>query len=85
VDIDFQARTLAFLPRDGFRPPSSKALPLTHSSSLRSIPIHIWRKETQAIVDLGNTGTLMLDREFADREKLLAGRSDSRRGRSMRH
>jgi hypothetical protein len=34
---------------------------LTQSGSLRSIPIHFG-------VDLGNTGTLMLDREFAGRE-----------------
>jgi predicted aspartyl protease len=77
VDIDFSTRTLAVLPREGFQPPPVKAIPLRRSGGLRSFPIRIGRVHTEAILDLGNAGALLLDRQFADEKRLFEGRPTS--------
>lgn len=77
VDIDFTAREITFLPRAGFRPPPAPALPLTSSGDLRSFPIAIGGIDTAAILDLGNAGALLVDRDFADARGLLRGRRTS--------
>lgn len=77
VQIDFAARQIAFTPHHGFRPPRVRALPLRASGGLRSFPVRIGGVRTDAILDLGNSGALLLDRSFADRHHLLSGRRTS--------
>lgn len=77
VDIDFTAREITFLPRQGFQPPSAAPLPLTASGNLRSFPVSLDGTAAAAILDLGNAGALLLDRDFAEARGLLAGRRTS--------
>ena len=74
VDIDFEGRKLELIPRDAFRPPSGAPVPLKPSADLRSLPIEVAGTPMQAILDLGNSGGLLIDREFADHYRLLDGR-----------
>lgn len=74
VDIDFQARQIAFLERGGFQPPPLPALPLSPTGNLRSFPIGLAGERTDAILDLGNAGALLVDRAWADERGLLEGR-----------
>lgn len=74
VDIDFQARQIAFLARHDFRPPPVAPLPLVASGNLRNFPIRIAGQPAQALLDLGNSGALLVDRGYADARGLLAGR-----------
>lgn len=75
VDIDFRSRSLELLPAETFQPPAGSApLPLAPSGGLRTLPIRLGGVETQAVLDLGNAGALLLDRGFADAHRLLAGR-----------
>jgi predicted aspartyl protease len=74
VDIDFAGRQITFLPRQGFQPPPGQPLPLSASAGLRSFPIVLAGAPTAAILDLGNAGALLVDRQFADAGGLLAGR-----------
>jgi len=74
VDIDFQASQIAFLARHDFRPPPVAPLPLTVAGNLRSLPIAIAGRPVQAVLDLGNSGALLVDRDYADARGLLAGR-----------
>jgi len=74
VDIDFEGRKLELIPRDAFRPPSAAPVPLKPSADLRSLPIEVAGTPMQAILDLGNSGGLLIDREFADHYRLLDGR-----------
>lgn len=77
VQIDFARRALSVMPREGFRPPRVAPLPLRASGGLRSFPIRIGDTETEAVLDLGNSGALLLDRDFAEGHGLLAGRRTS--------
>jgi len=74
VEIDFQTQTMAFLPRDTFQPAAAAPVPLSRSGDLRSLPMVIAGAPTEAILDLGNAGGLLIDRDFADSRGLLAGR-----------
>jgi predicted aspartyl protease len=74
VEIDFQSQAISFVPRGAFRPPAEPPLPLIRSGDLRSLPVVIAGAATEAILDLGNAGGLLVDREFADARGLLAGR-----------
>ena len=74
VDIDFEGRKLELIPRDAFRPPSGAPVPLKPSADLRSLPIEVAGTPMQAILDLGNSGGLLIDREFADHYRLFDGR-----------
>jgi predicted aspartyl protease len=77
VEIDFAGRRIAFTPRDEFRPPRARPLPLRRSGNLRSFPARIEGVRTDAILDLGNSGALLLDRGFVERHRLLRGRPSS--------
>lgn len=74
LDIDFRTQEISFLARHDFRPPPVDALPLTTAGNLRAFPIRISGVDTQAILDLGNSGALLIDRDFADQARLLVGR-----------
>jgi predicted aspartyl protease len=74
LDIDFQTHEINFLARHDFRPPPVAALPLTTAGNLRSFPIELGGAVVPAILDLGNSGALLVDRDFADAAGLLAGR-----------
>ena len=74
VDIDFAARTIRLLPRDGFVPPPEPPLPLKPSGDLRSVPISVRGVPMAAILDLGNAGGLLIDQSFAEHYALLKGR-----------
>ncbi|HEX3367693.1 aspartyl protease family protein [Phenylobacterium sp.] len=73
VDIDFQACKLSLIPRAGFVPPPGRPVSLRPSGDLRSLPIAIDGVATEAILDLGNAGGLLLDRDFAEAHHLLVG------------
>ncbi|MCR5878200.1 retropepsin-like aspartic protease [Phenylobacterium sp. J367] len=77
LDIDFRTREIAFLARHDFRPPPVDPLPLTTAGNLRAFPIRIGGVATPAILDLGNSGALLIDRDFADANRLLDGRAVS--------
>jgi predicted aspartyl protease len=77
VQIDFANRVLSVTPRDQFKPPAAPPIPLRASGGLRSFPIRIGDTETEAILDLGNSGALLLDRSFAEAHGLLDGRRTS--------
>ncbi|HEY8573655.1 aspartyl protease family protein [Phenylobacterium sp.] len=77
VDIDFGSREISFTPRAEFRPPRQRPLRLRPSGALRSFPISIEGLKTEAILDLGNSGALLLDRDFAERQGLLRTRPTS--------
>lgn len=77
VDIDFQANKIAFLERASFRPPATDALPLTPTGNLRSFAVKIGGVPTPAILDLGNSGALLVDRGWVDEHGLLKGRPSS--------
>jgi hypothetical protein len=74
VDIDFEGRRVSLIPRDGFTAPEAAPLPLKPSADLRSLPIVVAGVPMQAIFDLGNSGGLLVDRDFADHYQLLEGR-----------
>src|SRR6185437_14370939 len=61
-------------PRDAFIAPPAAPLPLKRSGDLRSVPITVAGVEMAAILDLGNAGGLLIDKEFADHYGLLDGR-----------
>lgn len=71
VDIDFQARKISLIPRAGFVPPGGKPASLRPSADLRSLPITVAGVSTEAILDLGNAGGLLLDRDFAEFHHLM--------------
>jgi hypothetical protein len=73
VDIDFEGRTVGLIPRDAFTPPAGAPVPLKPSADLRSLPIEVAGTPMQAILDLGNSGGLLIDRDFADHSRLLDG------------
>jgi len=77
VQIDFEGRRLALLPREGFAAPPGAALPLKRSGDLKSLPLKVAGVEMPAILDLGNAGGLLIDREFAAHYGLLDGRKAS--------
>jgi predicted aspartyl protease len=77
VDIDFQARRIGFLPRATFTPPPGASISLRPSADLRSFPIVVAGVPTEAILDLGNAGALLLDAAFVERHGLLSGRKRS--------
>jgi predicted aspartyl protease len=77
VQIDFETRRIALLPREGFAAPPGTPLPLKRSGDLRSIPIRVAGVEMPAILDLGNAGGLLIDQEFAAHYGLLDGRKAS--------
>jgi predicted aspartyl protease len=77
VGIDFQARRITLTPRDAFVPPAAPPLPLNRSGDLRSVPIRAAGVEMAAILDLGNAGGLLIDKEFADHYGLFDGRLQS--------
>ena len=74
VDIDFAGRRVTLTPRDAFIAPPAAPLPLKRSGDLRSVPITVAGVEMAAILDLGNAGGLLIDKEFADHYGLLDGR-----------
>lgn len=75
VDIDFRARRIILSPKTGFAPPPhATPLPLRRLGVLRGFPITIGGARTTAVLDLGNAGSLMLDRGFAEAFGLLKGR-----------
>ncbi|HXA40088.1 MAG TPA: aspartyl protease family protein [Phenylobacterium sp.] len=74
VDIDFQDRRISLIPRTEFIPPGDAPLSLRPSADLRSLFIVVAGAPTEAILDLGNAGGLLLDRDFAEVNHLLAGR-----------
>jgi predicted aspartyl protease len=74
VDIDFQGRRISLIPRAEFVPPGDLPLSLRPSADLRSLFIVVAGVPTEAILDLGNGGGLLLDRDFAEATHLLAGR-----------
>lgn len=74
VDIDFERRRVELIPRAEFSPPTGAAVTLKPSGDLRSIPLVIGGAPTEAILDLGNAGGLLLDQGFVDGHGLLAGR-----------
>ncbi|HEY8615259.1 aspartyl protease family protein [Phenylobacterium sp.] len=74
LDIDFAGREIAFLARADFQPPPGEALPLTRAGNLRSFPIRLAGEAVPAILDLGNSGALLVDRDWADARGLLRGR-----------
>ncbi|THD52838.1 aspartyl protease family protein [Phenylobacterium sp.] len=73
VEIDFQRRRIGLIPRSGFVPPPGRPVSLSPSGDLRSLPIVVAGVPTEAILDLGNAGGLLLDRDFAEAHHLLAG------------
>jgi len=77
LQIDFQRRQIAFLPRSEFTAPDPRPIPLHRSGPLRSFPVAVGGVTTDAILDLGNSGSLLLDRGFAERRGLLKGRRTS--------
>lgn len=77
LEVDFASREIAFSPRQGFRPPAARPLPLRPSGALKSFPIRIAGVRTEAILDLGNSGSLLLDYGFAQRKGLLKNRPAS--------
>jgi len=72
VDIDFQRRRIGLIPRASFVPPPGRPVSLRPSGDLRSLPIVVAGVPTEAILDLGNAGGLLLDRDFAEAHHLLA-------------
>ncbi len=74
VDIDFAAHRIELLPREGFVPPPGAPVLLKPSGDLRSVPIVVAGVAMPAILDLGNAGGLLIDKEFADHYRLLDGR-----------
>jgi predicted aspartyl protease len=74
VDIDFASGRITLTPREAFVAPPAAPLPLKRSGDLRSVPITVAGVEMPAILDLGNAGGLLIDKEFADHYGLLAGR-----------
>jgi predicted aspartyl protease len=77
VQIDFEGRRITLLPRDAFQPPPGALLPLKRSGDLKSVSIKVAGVEMPAILDLGNAGGLLIDKEFADHYGLLDGRRAS--------
>jgi hypothetical protein len=77
VDIDFEGRRITLIPRDGFVPPAAPPLPLNRSGDLKSVPIRVAGVDMAAILDLGNSGGLLIDQEFAAHYQLLDGRRQS--------
>jgi predicted aspartyl protease len=71
IDVDFAAREISFLARHDFRPPGVRPLPLTAAGNLRSFPIRVEGKGVAAILDLGNSGGLLVDRAWAEGRGLL--------------
>ncbi|WP_374472043.1 aspartyl protease family protein [Phenylobacterium sp.] len=74
VDIDFQARRIAFLDPTAFAPPDAPHLPLAASGELRSFPVAVAGETVAAILDLGNSGALLIRRDWAEARGLLSGR-----------
>ncbi|WP_395670486.1 aspartyl protease family protein [Phenylobacterium sp.] len=74
LDIDFAARQIAFLARHDFRPPPIRPLPLSPAGNLRSFPIRVEGRSVAAILDLGNSGGLLIDRAWAEGRGLLERR-----------
>lgn len=77
LEIDFASRRIAISPQDRFQPPRARPLPLRRSGLLKSFPIRVGGVRTEAILDLGNSGALLLDYDFAARRGLLSGRRTS--------
>lgn len=74
VDIDFRTRRLSLTPRAEFAPPPGTPVALKPSADLRSFPISVAGVEMPAVFDLGNSGGLLIDENFADHYHLLDGR-----------
>jgi hypothetical protein len=77
VDIDFRSRSLQLLPRETFVAPDTTPIPLLASGALRAVPVIIDGVQTSAVLDLGNGGSLLVDRAFAEAHHLLSGRPTS--------
>lgn len=77
VDIDFKTGRITLSPREGFVEPPGTPLPLSRSGDLRSVPIRVGGVDTNAILDLGNAGGLLIDQAFAEHYGLLDGRRAS--------
>jgi predicted aspartyl protease len=74
IELDFRSQTIVFLPQRSFQPPAEAPLHLRRSGALRSVPVVISGQPTEAVLDLGNAGGLLLDRQFVDSRGLLKGR-----------
>jgi hypothetical protein len=75
VDIDFEKREIAFLPREGYAAPAGAAkVAMTRGHGIRKIPVAIGdRAPILADFDLGHGGSLMLARaDWKDDAELAA-------------
>ena len=77
VELDFAARRMTLWPRRSFAVPAEAPLPLVTARGVPSVPIHLGGIATLALLDLGNAGSLVIDPDFAERGRLLAGRRRS--------
>lgn len=74
VDVDFQARTIRFTPASGFSPPAGAiAVPIREQHGRRTIPVAVGGgPPIQADLDLGHGGSLLLSRDYWQRDAAIA-------------
>lgn len=80
VDLDFEARTIAFHEPEGFQPPPGAAtVPVKESSSgIRTVPISIeGGPPVQVDFDIGNGAPFILGAAYWEPRRLLEGRPSS--------
>lgn len=77
VDLDFDNRRVGFHAFRGFHSPEgARAIPLSRAGELRSVPVSIeGRRPVQAVVDLGNGGTVDVSERYLRANDLLRDRA----------